>query len=409
VKKWIKGFKQQTLVLLLSLTLGLSLVFSLFAVLTAFMVEDALLDNLLKKESAHIELFYSTHKRLPSIHSESYSVFTDLNNLPAWIKTSLDNSDIAGEIFTDDSTHYHYRKLQLNGQPAILLAEVSGLLVVSHQPGIFTVFVILMLLVFLLAIVLAIRFSRHIVNPLLQLTEAVAANAESNNKTRLPDLPFELGYLSNSLQTSFDRLNQLLEAEKTFATSVSHELRTPLTVLRNAVQLIEQRGFKADDLLAIKHASEHMQQTISVLLALARSESRIMQSCQLNASLEKAILSCYSMLEDFQLELNVPADLDVQAHPVLIELLFINLLRNAAEHSSEKHLLIKQEQNHLIFENKARNYLDSDLTDAGVKHESSDGIGHGLYLVARIVEHFSWQLSIDATPEKFRVVIKYIQ
>lgn len=406
MKKWIKGFKQQTLVLLLSLTLGLSLVFSSFAVLTAFMVEDALLDNLLKKETVRIELYYSTHKHLPSVNSELFNLFTDLNNLPDWIKKPLSESDVAGEIFTEDSTHYHYRTLMLNGQPAVLLAEVSGLLVVSHQPEIFAVFVVLMLLVFFLAIVLAIRFSRHIVNPLLQLTDAVAANAESYNKTRLPDLPFELGYLSNSLQTSFDRLNQLLEAEKTFATSVSHELRTPLTVLGNAVQLIERRGFKPDDLLAIKHASEHMQQTISVLLALARSESRIMQSCQLKASLERAILSCYSMLEDFQLELNVPADLEVQAHPVLVELLFINLLRNAADHASEKHLIIRLEQNQLVFENKTEHYLDSDLTQSGVKNRSSNGIGHGLYLVARIVEHFSWQLSINTTATEFRILIK---
>lgn len=407
MKARINSIKQHTLLLLVSLTLGLALVFSSLAVITAFVVEDILLENFLDQQANNIQNYYAKYGQLPAQQFEFVDLFENTTDLPDWASKSIRPEKLSGEIFTADATHYHYRKLQLGNRQAYLLAEVSRLLVVTNQSQIFSLFALVFLVAIILSIWLAFRFSRKIVKPVLTLADAVAANINSDNKTRLPNLPYELGYLSDTLQTSFDRFNQLLEREKAFANNVSHELRTPLTVLKNAIQLIEQRGFKPDDLDAVKNSCDHIEQTVNVLLALARTESHEMQDCYLKESLEQAILRCHKLLEHFNIQLVVSENKLVKANPLLMELLFINLLRNATEHSSTPELMIIGENGNLIFENNYHINFHVDFTLAGTKSSASKGIGQGLYLVARIAEYFGWQLNVEIADQKFRVLINF--
>ena len=63
----IKSIKQQTLVLLVSLTLGLAIAFSSLAVVTAFMVEDAVLSNLLDEQAALIKQHHERYGEYPEL------------------------------------------------------------------------------------------------------------------------------------------------------------------------------------------------------------------------------------------------------------------------------------------------------------------------------------------------------
>lgn len=405
----INSIKQQTLVLLVSLTVGLAVVFSSLAVVTAFMVEDAVLANLLDEQAAFIQQHYNRHGELPELPSGFIQVFTSAGDVPEWAQERIARVQLHGEIFTPDGTHYHYKKFILgkSTEPTgILFAEVSRLLVVTNQPHIFTLFVLVFFIAIALSVWLAVKFSQEIVNPVLALTAAVKLNEKRATNVPLPALDFELGYLADALQKSFAKLNLLLEREKAFATNVSHELRTPLTVLKNSCTLIEQRGFKNDDLQGIKSSCEHMEHIVDVLLALARAESVELQPCNATLALEQAILRCETLpRENFQIHLAMPNDITLVANPRLLELLFFNLLRNAAEHANKPELTISVADGKLVFENSLENEPAIEFTHAGVKGADSQGIGQGLYLVARIIERFGWRLEVKTADEKFRVII----
>ncbi len=406
---WIKSIKDQTMALLISLTLGVAVVFSLLAALAAFVVEDSVISNFLEEQAVYVEQHYAQHGKFPIVPFGSAEVFLSIDAMPVWVQKNINPDRISGEIFTPDASHYHYRKLALGGRNGYILAEVSRLLVVNHQPRILVIFLLVFLIAIAVAIFSAVKFSKKIVNPILELTNAVRRNEQPTAIARLPRLDFELGYLSDAMQATFDKLNRILEKEKAFATNVSHELRTPLTVLKNSCVLIAQRGFTSNDLSQIKSSSEQMENIVNVLLALARTETLALQPCNIIMALEQAILRCNApALERFKVHFDIPQDFTLSANANLLQLLFINLFRNAAEHASESIIFIKYANDQLIFDNKAEYFTPIDLTQAGLKGDESDGIGQGLYLVARIAEHFGWHVTLDTSQQHFRVIINIV-
>lgn len=402
----ISSIKHQVLVLLVSLTLGLTLVFFALAVTTAFIVEDILLNNWLSEQARLIERHHLNTKTLSGNYDNSAKVYLDRDALPDWAKDTIAANSISGEIFVPGKEHYHYHQLSLaGGGKGYLLAEVSGLLAVTKQPGIFLIFLVAFAVFVVLAVWLAVWFSRRLVDPVLSLTRAIAAREAADTKIVFPPLPHELGYLSQTLQTSFDRLQDSLERERHFSTNVSHELRTPLTVIKNTCSLMAQRGYKPEDLAALRESCMDMENTIDVLLALARSESLHFQTCNIKMHLEQAILRSRLVdMPEVDLDIGVNDEIQVWANPALLELLLMNLLHNFVEHASEPRLKIEYINDHLIFSNKSRR-RGGDFQRAGVKGDDSQGVGQGLYLVHRIAERFGWSLSVENVDEHFRVFL----
>lgn len=407
---WIKGIKDQTMILLVSLTVGITLVFSLLAVITAFVVEDSVISNFIDQQAALIEKHHAQRTEHTLLLADSVKVFRDIQSIPQWAQQHVHPEKVRGEIFTAGKTHYHYRKLNLGGSdPAYLIMEVSDLLVVTHQPRIPIVFLTTFLVVLLLAIFIAIRFSKKIVDPILTLTNAVKLNEQFETAAPLPKLTHELGYLSDAMQDSVDKLSAALEREKYFATNVSHELRTPLTVLKNSCVLIAQRGFTVDDLTQISQASAQMENTVNVLLSLARAEYLEPHKCNIISALEQVILRCHTPeLAHFKIEIDIPHDINVMANSHLLSLLLENLFRNAVQHASEPIIRILFIDKKLIFENRTAQALKPDINKAGIKGDDSEGVGQGLYLVARIAERLGWEVSVISAQLQFRVIINIL-
>ena len=404
----IRSIRHQTLLILISLTLCVSLAFSSLAVVTAYIVEDMTLSNLLDELTKDYERYYAENLSLPKSTPSFINIYPNMKDLPEWAKQRAYRKQISGEIFTpESSTHYHYHKLNLQGETGYLLAQVSDLLAVTRQPIIIESLLCGIFIAIVITILISIKLSQKIVNPIIILANAVKLNENPNNTIRLPNLPFELGYLSRSMQSTFDQLKVLLENEKAFSGNVSHELRTPLTVMKNTCALISQRGFSDRDMLEIKSACNQMEQTVDILLALARKDALDKQICRAAIAVEQALLRCHdSSLKNFDILITIPDDYKLPANPKLLEIILINLLRNAAEHASTPVLSIFEENGWLIFENNNKNPPIDDLIGAGMKGHSSSGIGQGLYLVAKIVEHFGWQFHVECNDQKFRIKMK---
>ena len=405
--KIISSIKHQTLALLVGLTTGLTLLYLASTVVIAFIVEDELINNLLKTQASYNENQYQKTGQLPLSNLQFIKTYEDASLLPAWAKDSILNVTQDNEIFTNDEKHYHYIPLRLTeDKTGYLLAEVSDLLVVTNHPKIFQIFLISLFITLGLAVYLSLKFSTRIVKPVILLADTVKSKQLLGEDKPFPQLEYELGYLSNALEETFKELTLMFEREKAFTTDVGHELRTPLTVFNNALTLIEQRGFKDNDLAQLNKVSKQMDNTVSVLLALARSESLEKEPCNVKMILEQIILSNLSATQDsLQVKLEISEGFQVNANPTLFHLMLRNLLDNAREHASSKALIIREQNNSLIFENAAQELLPNDIILQGNKSKASHGVGQGLYLVTRIVECFDWQYQLQQVNNTFSFAI----
>jgi signal transduction histidine kinase len=407
--KMITSIKHKSLALLISLTLGLSALYLGLAVIIGFVVEDVIISRMLQKHAQFVEQQYQKTGDLPDLNIGFIQLYENPSALPESMYESIQQSYGDKEIFTPNKEHYHFRTLDLgNKLKGYIVAEVSDLLVVSRNPKIFTIYIFGLILALFLAVYLARKFSNKIVNPIILLTSAIRSGEIGKQSNSLPTFEYELGYLSNTFQKAFNDLENALTREKNFTTDVGHELRTPLTILKNHTALVEQRGYKESDLSEMKHVALQMENTVSVLLALARSESIDTQSCNLKMILEQAILT---LSKNDNNELNVILAVDSQftltANSDLLTLLVSNLIANAVEHAQSHQLTICQQGNSLIFENKINEALPKNLMVSGVKGQSSQGIGQGLFLVTRIIESFGWSYELNQSSDTFSFIIHH--
>ena len=107
----------------------------------------------------------------------------------------------------------------------------------------------------LLAAMLAVMFSRHIVSPISQLTSGTKALADGRFTERLTvQSSDELGSLAEDFNVLAETLERNQNAQRQWIADISHELRTPLSVLRGELQAVED-GVRAFDETARKSLS----------------------------------------------------------------------------------------------------------------------------------------------------------
>lgn len=135
------------------------------------------------------------------------------------------------------------------------------------------------LLTLLVSIVIAFLLAGTITRPLrrLQLATAELASGDLTARADTRQGAPELKALAADLNTMANRLDHLVEAQKSFAGDASHQLRTPLTGLRlrldEAAESLETDPLAAAESLdSAREETERLQHIIDGLLRLARAE-----------------------------------------------------------------------------------------------------------------------------------------
>jgi two-component system sensor histidine kinase BaeS len=104
------------------------------------------------------------------------------------------------------------------------------------------------LVIILLAFVMAIVLSRHLIQPIKQILRSTNELTKGNFASRItPMTKDELGTLSNNFNELADTLEQNRQIRYQWMSDTSHELRTPLTVLRSHLLAVKDGVFVADE------------------------------------------------------------------------------------------------------------------------------------------------------------------
>jgi signal transduction histidine kinase len=179
----------------------------------------------------------------------------------------------------------------------------------------------------------------RILRPVHRLTAAARAASEQNLSQRiaLQGPRDELRELADTFDTMLERLDHAFASQRQFIANASHELRTPLTVMRTAIDVVlAKREPTREELVSmaadVRHAVDHSERLIEVLLVLARND----QARALTDPLDLAAVAEDALEGRTANAITTTATLDeapVTGDEVLLERLVANLLDNAERYN----------------------------------------------------------------------------
>lgn len=205
------------------------------------------------------------------------------------------------------------------------------------------------------AVLLSLRFSKKIVEPLQQLKNHVERNIEAPRMTiidpaGLRDEVLELAVAYNNLADKvngqMDEIEKLQSVRSEFVANVSHELKTPLTSIRGFVETLRSGALEKKDvaerfLKIIDIEAVRLQNLINDILVLSKiekmEEDLNVADFSLNA-LAREVLDMLTPLakeKGVRLELCAPQEVRMTADEAKIRQLLVNLVSNAVRYNKE--------------------------------------------------------------------------
>ena len=180
----------------------------------------------------------------------------------------------------------------------------------------------------------------RILRPVHRLTAAAREASEQNLSLRigLRGPRDELRELADTFDTMLERLDRAFTGQRQFIANASHELRTPLTVMRTAMDVVLAKPAPTREELVsmaadIRHAVEHSERLIEVLLVLARNDQvrALTDELDLAAVAEDAL---EGRAVDGITTTAALGEAPVTGDGVLLERLVANLLDNAERYNT---------------------------------------------------------------------------
>lgn len=270
----------------------------------------------------------------------------------------------------------------------------------------------------------------RVLRPLRRMTHVARSvnSADLDVRVDVPaDADHETATLAHTLNALLDRIEEHVEALRTFTANAAHELQTPLTVLRGHVEIALRRERDADSyrdtLRLLDRKLGGLVRTLRALLTLTRLDR--------TGSLEREPVDvgvlAMDEAESFRAQAEakgVPLTVETEgetwgrAQPDLLREAVRNLIENAVKYTSAGQVTVSvgRDGDQVVFDcvDTGRGMSEAECADATSRFyrgddagQMADGSGLGLALVKRIVEEHEGQLTIDSAPgQGTRVTVK---
>ncbi|OOF08275.1 two-component sensor histidine kinase [Salinivibrio sp. PR919] len=337
-------------------------------------------------------------------------------NAPAqWIGTSdnpgFDMVTAAGEQWR---TFLLVFTLPDKRQASLLVAEKEAIRQELMTEVSLTIGLPQLLLIPLLAVIVVVLVSRAF-RPLGELKETIAARSVDNlDHIHVSQPTVELSPLVKQINYLFSQLNNAWVREKRLVSTAAHELKTPLAVLRlnaeNALSATTEAE-RDNDLTNILNGIDRTDRVIQQLLMLSRVEQQknteVTQVDIVPLLREQiAALAPMALTQQQSIELEGQESLWVKGHPVMLSVLFTNLIDNAIRYAGKGasiSVITSHSANTVVVEVIDSGYAISDEIKSRIfdkffrgHTEKGDGAGLGMSIVKDIVEQHHASIMIQS-------------
>ncbi len=261
--------------------------------------------------------------------------------------------------------------------------------------------------------------------PLEELNAQVSDITAHKLTNQIPEQNYkdEISVLTRSFNTMIKRLNDVFQSQRDFTASASHEIRTPLTRMSFQLEnLIKLQKHDDEVLASLKrmHTDVHqLSDLTNSLLLLTKFDKENIRSIFELVRIDEVVFDAFANVEsnfpelqmDFEI-LDSIDDLDIlelRGVKSLLEIVFINLLKNAAIYSEDQKASVDilQIDNHLVVDvcSKGKTLSEEEqsrLYEAfmrGDNTQNKSGSGLGLRITKRILEYHNADISYIAKSE----------
>ena len=276
-------------------------------------------------------------------------------------------------------------------------------------------------------------FMGQFLKPLEDLNQEISEVTAHKLTTQIPtrNSNDEIDVLAKSFNTMIARLDDVFQSQKDFTASASHEIRTPITrmafQLENLIKFNEHSPETLSSLKQIQRDVYQLSDLTNSLLLLTKFDRENIQSIYEEVRIDEVIFESFEAVEKsypkLKLDFLISEDtsenalLTIKGIQSLLDIVFINLFKNAAVYSNdtEVDVLIKETHENLIVDvishgNTIPEDEQSKLFEAFMRGNNSQNIsgsGLGLRIVKRIVEYHGAQIQYSSPAEmvnKFSIV-----
>ncbi|WP_336716903.1 ATP-binding protein [Chryseobacterium mucoviscidosis] len=276
-------------------------------------------------------------------------------------------------------------------------------------------------------------FMGQFLKPLEDLNQEISEVTAHKLTTQIPvrNSNDEIDVLAKSFNTMIARLDDVFQSQKDFTASASHEIRTPITrmafQLENLIKFGEHSPETLSSLRQIQRDVYQLSDLTNSLLLLTKFDRENIQSIYEEVRIDEVIFESFEAVEksypklklDFLISEDTSEDalLTIKGIQSLLDIVFINLFKNAAIYSDdvEVDVLIKENDEHLIVDvishgNTIPKEEQAKLFEAfkrGKNSQNISGSGLGLRIVKRILEYHGAQIIYTSPADllnKFSVI-----
>lgn len=161
--------------------------------------------------------------------------------------------------------------VQAEGTPLVVRAFVPRELLTENVWPIVLLLGVLGVVLILIAVGVADRLGRSLVEPVQDLSDAAARVSQGDLDVRIePAGPPEVVEVGSAFNRLMERIGSLLSSERESVADLAHRLRTPLTALRLDIEALEDRRAAA----GLEEDADQLERTVDFVIEQARRPVR---------------------------------------------------------------------------------------------------------------------------------------
>lgn len=351
---------------------------------------------------------------------EDLSDLAKKTNLPLSFLEEILNK--AKSTLQVNETFYSGISYNSNNKQYIVIVSAKNYYASHHLIFMRNIILVAVFLIVIFITSLSFYFSKHIFDPIKNITDSVKQISTENIHQRIEEKynDNEISQLISTFNDLLNRLETAFETQKNFVSNASHEFGTPLTSIMGEAEVMLMKERTPEEyqqsLTSILGQAERLNQITQTLLYLAQTgysdkkvNFEILRTDELLWQ-AKGIIDKLNpknnIIIDFSLLPENPFKLKIMGNKQLLSLAFTNLLSNACKYSSNKPvnvsiassedqvLLIIKDQGIGIPESEIKFIYDPFFRASNTRH--IEGYGIGLPLTRNIIKIHNGQLLISS-------------